>query len=171
MLIIFTGLPGTGKSTLAGALASRLKGVVLNKDIVRHEMFGRDGITFTTEQDDFVIDEMLRRGANLFREDPGRVVIIDGRVFSQNSQLKHLTDFADSIPTEWRVIECICSEASARQRLAADVGKHIAANRTPVLYDRVRSRFEPIPQPKLVIDTDQSLQSCIDQARSALDTK
>lgn len=166
MLVIFAGLPGTGKSILARALAGCVQCVVLDKDIVRHEMFGPDGITFTMEQDDLVIDEMLKRAASLFRENPSRAVILDGRVFSRNSQLKHVTDFADSLRIGWRVIECVCSEASAHQRLAADVGKHIAANRTPELYDRVRSRFESIPPPKLVIDTDQPLNLCVDKALS-----
>ena len=171
MLIIFAGLPGTGKSTLSRSLASRMRGVVIDKDIVRHEMFGPDGTTFTTEQDDLVIDEMLRRATDLYREDSDGVVIVDGRVFSRNSQLKHVTDFAESIPTKWQVIECVCSEATALRRLAADMGRHIAANRTPGLYARVRSRFEPIPQPKLVIDTDGSLETCVERIVSVLDPK
>jgi predicted kinase len=168
MLLIFAGLPGTGKSTLARALTESIPARVLDKDIIRHEMFGPPGISFTAEQDDVVIDAMLSSARELLSADPSRVVILDGRVFSRNSQLKHVSDFAQSIPTPWIVVECVCSESSAKQRLEADLGRHIAANRTPELYDEVRARFEPIPQPKLVIDTDQSLQSCTAKVISAL---
>ena len=60
---------------------------------------------------------------------------------------------------------------SAKRRLTADLGRHIAANRTPELYDEVRARFEPIPEPKLVIDTDQPLESSIAKVLLALEHK
>jgi predicted kinase len=168
MLIILAGLPGTGKSTLAHALAEHIDGRVLDKDIVRHEMFGPDRITFTTEQDDLVIDTMLHTTRECLSVKPSANVLIDGRVFSRNFQLRKVTDFAVTIPTAWIVIECVCSEGSAKRRLAADVGMHIAANRTPELYDSVRARFEPVPEPKIVIDTDLPVAACVEKALSAI---
>ena len=39
MIVIMAGLPGTGKSTLAQALAQRLPGAVLDKDAIRAALF------------------------------------------------------------------------------------------------------------------------------------
>jgi adenylylsulfate kinase len=168
MLVILAGLPGTGKSTIARAVAERLRATVLNKDIVRHAMFGPDRITFTTEQDDMVVEKMLGSARDLLTHDPSKIVLLDGRVFSRNSQLQHVTNFAGGIPTKWLVIECACSPKSARRRVSADLGKHIAANRSPELYDEVAGRFEPIPQPRIVVDTDRDLAECVEEVIDAI---
>jgi adenylylsulfate kinase len=47
MLIAMAGLPGTGKSTLANALANALGAAVLNKDRVRAALFEVDPIYWT----------------------------------------------------------------------------------------------------------------------------
>jgi Predicted kinase len=167
MLVIFAGLPGTGKSTIARAIAERLGATVLDKDFVRYAMFGPDRITFATEQDDIVVERMLEFAGDMLSKDPKRIIILDGRVFSRNAQLNRVTDFADAIPKPWVVAECVCSPSSAKQRLAADLGKHIAANRTPELYDEVATRFEPIPQPKIVINTDRDLATCVEEVVAA----
>jgi adenylylsulfate kinase len=167
MLILMAGLPGTGKSTLSRALATELGGTVLDKDEVRAALFSPDDIEHSTEQDDFCMGIMLKVAGYLFRKDPSRRVFLDGRTFSQIYQLERATGFAEALSQPWRILECVCSEAIARRRLAEDAG-HLAANRDFDLYLKVKARFEEITLPKTVIETDQPIEDCLQRARTAL---
>jgi adenylylsulfate kinase len=167
MLFLMAGLPGTGKSTLSRALAVKLDGTVIDKDIVRAALFTPRDIEYSTQQDDFCMAVMLKVAGYLFRKDPARTVFLDGRTFSRNYQLKRATGFADAISQPWRILECVCSESTARRRLSED-SSHLAGNRDFDLYLEVKSRFEEIQFPKTVIDTDQPLETCIQLATAAL---
>lgn len=159
MLVIMAGLPGTGKSTVARAFAEQMQGVVLDKDPIRRALFPSDEIEYSTEQDDFCMEVMLQTAAYLWRKNPDRVIFLDGRTFSQSYQIRRAVEFAEASGQSWRILECVCSETSARERLGRDAaeGRHPAANRDFNLYLRVKAAFEPITIPKVVIDTDQPL--------------
>ena len=163
MLVIMAGLPASGKSTLARALANCVSGAVLDKDVIRAALFSAEDIEYSAVQDDFVMDLMLQAAQYLLDKDAGRVVFLDGRTFSYSYQRQRAMDFADAMGTPWRIIECVCADAIARRRLAEDerTGRHLAANRTVHLYESVRSIFEPIPEPKIVIDTGEPLGTCV----------
>jgi len=45
---------------------------------------------------------------------------------------------------------------------------HVAANRDFELYLRVKARFEEITLPKMVMDTDQAIEVCVQRAKGAL---
>ena len=160
MLILMAGLPGTGKSTLSQALASEVGGTVLNKDQIRAALFPVADIEYSTEQDDFCMAIMLKVAGWIFRKDPGRKVFLDGRTFSRAYQLKRATGYADAIGQPWRILECVCNEQTARERMADDC-EHVAANRDFRLYLEVKARFEEITLPKTVIDTDQPIAECV----------
>ncbi len=167
MLILMAGLPGSGKSTLSRALVAKLDGTVLDKDEVRAALFPPADIEYSTEQDDFCMGIMLKVAGYIFRKEPSRRIFLDGRTFSRRYQLDRATGFADAISQPWRILECVCSEQTARQRLARD-SAHPAANRDFDLYLRVKAQFEEITLAKTVFDTDQPIEACIRQAIAAL---
>ncbi|HVB44719.1 MAG TPA: AAA family ATPase [Streptosporangiaceae bacterium] len=151
MIIQMAGLPGTGKSTLARALSAELAGVVLDKDFIRQALF-TDAVTYTREQDDFCVAVMFTTAAWLLGHGH-HTVILDGRTCSRSYQVDQVRAFARSHGQHLALIECVCRESTARQRLAADTS-HPAANRDFALYRRLRDSAELIPPPKLAIDTD-----------------
>ena len=161
------GLPGTGKSTVARAVAQRIGAIVLDKDIIRAAMFPAI-IDYTTEQDDVVMEAMLNAAQYLLRHHPAKSIILDGRPFSRNSQLQRVIDSAESLPIEWRLIECVCREEVAKRRLESN-SSHPALNRDWNLYRAVSARYEPKSQPKLVVDTDKELADCVEQVMAYLE--
>jgi predicted kinase len=172
VIVQLAGLPGTGKSTLATELVRRLgrRALLLDKDHVRHALFGTEHTLYTREQDDFCMVTMLRTAAWHLRRTPNAVVIIDGRTCSRAYQVIQVRRFASRIRQPLRLIECVCAESAIEQRLRTDTARstHPAANRDIELYRQLKASAEATPEPKLRLDTDQPLPECADRALSYL---
>jgi adenylylsulfate kinase len=170
MIVLMAGLPGTGKTTLARELAARTSGRVLSKDEIRHALFSDDELEYSSRQDDFCLQVMLETVGYLLQKDRSRFLFLDGRPFSHRYQIDNVVNAAASLHQNWHILECVCSEEIARQRLEEQsaLGAHPAGNRNFQLYLEVRSRFESITRPKTAIDTGQPLQACVEQALAAL---
>ncbi len=170
MIVLMAGLPASGKSTLCQELAARLNATVLDKDKIRAAIFPPSDIEYSTEQDDFCMGIILDAASYLLRKDPSRFVFLDGRPFSRTYQIEQVLEIAANLNQEWRILECICSEETARKRLTEQFasGEHLAANRDYELYARVKRQFVEIRLPKVVIDTDQPLDSCVQRSMKAL---
>ena len=181
MLIAMAGLPGTGKSTLARPLAEACAAVILDKDIVRAALFPAALIEYSTRQDDFCMSIVFQVASYMLRNNPQQHVILDGRTFSRRYQVAALDQLAGELNVPLKIIECVCSDASAYKRLGTkgameDVGTntsvptsssndgetvHPAANRDYQLYRSIKEHFEPIREPKLIVDTDNDLADCL----------
>ena len=164
MLIAMAGLPGTGKSTLAHHLADACAGIVLNKDSIRAALFPIAQIEYSTRQDDFCMSMLFQVASYMLRNDPSLYVILDGRTFSRKYQVAALDQLAEELKTPVKIIECTCSDATVQKRLADKVtmgAKHLAGNRDYQLYLTIKARFEPIREPKLVVNTDDDLAHCL----------
>lgn len=166
MLIMMVGLPGTGKSALARALAERLPALILDKDRVRAGLFAPSAIEYSTEQDDFCMEVMLHTAAYLFSKARNRHIILDGRTFSRRYQRERVYAWARGQGVPVRIIECVCADEMARVRLERDVaqGRHVAQNRSFALYLQVKAQFEPLEEERLVLDTGRDLALCVEEA-------
>ena len=169
MIVLIAGLPGTGKTTLARELANRTQGALLSKDEIRAALFSPEDIEYSVKQDDFVMEVMLEAARFLLQKTPTRKVFLDGRTFSRRYQIDSVLKFAGELAQPWTIIECTCSDETARRRLDLEPDpSHPAHNRTFALYLEVKARFEPITYSKTTISTDQPLQWCIEQALAAV---
>ena len=168
MFIAMAGLPGTGKSTIAACLAARLGAVVLCKDVVRQALFPPPALDYSREQDDLALRAMYR-AAECILGSRQLDVILDGRTFSKSYQVRDLFTAAERMGLTPFVIECICSDEVARERIESDVqtGTHPAGNRTFAMYLEMKARAEPLTVPRLVLNTGiEALEECVGRVLS-----
>jgi predicted kinase len=170
VIIAMAGLPGSGKSTIARGLARVLPGLVVSKDEIRTKLFSADEIDYSQEQDSICFQEMLRVTEQTLSQSPGTWIILDGRTFSRAADLEQVGNLATRRGEPLFVIQCLCSDESARRRIESDVrtGRHPAANRNYGLYLEIKARQEPLVLPALHLNTDLDLSSCLSLCLSYL---
>jgi predicted kinase len=151
--VLFAGLPGTGKSSLARALAERLGAAILDKDRVRGALFPDALTDYSAEQDQLCMSAILEAAAYLTERRRAKYIFFDGRTFSTRRQIEDVLLAAKQAGARWRILHVVCADAVAEERLARKDPHHPAKNRDPALYRRIKQHFEPIVKPNLEVDT------------------
>jgi predicted kinase len=151
--VLFAGLPGTGKSTLARAMAARLGAAVLDKDRVRAALFSGALTDYTAPQDQLCMRAMLDAAAYLTERRRVDYIFFDGRTFSTRAQVEEVLLAAERAGVRWRILHLTCADAVAEARLARHDPSNPAQNRDSGLYRTIKHHFEPILQAKLGVDT------------------
>jgi len=164
-LIIVCGLTGTGKTTLASALAEQLGFERLSSDIVRKELagvapgerrfepFGR-GI-YREDFTEKTYGELLGRGETLLKA--GRSVILDA-TFSRAAHREQAIKAARKRGALFHIIVCEADEAVIRRRLAErSEGAPSDSDGRWEIYEQQRERYEAFleQQPHMTVDTSQ----------------
>jgi len=128
-LLLITGLPGSGKSTIARQLAQCSQFQVIRSDIVRKELAGvstfeqsppefRD-VLYSADLTDLTYAECLRRAQQLLAE--GQRVLVDA-TFREEQQRKRFLNAAVLYGVPAAIVVCTVSPETVRRRLAERMG-------------------------------------------------
>lgn len=152
-LVALAGLPGAGKSAVGRALAAALGAPLLDKDVIRREMFGERS-AYTPQQNDAAAQASYRM-ARTALEAGASHVILDGRTYARREQVEALRSFAREVGAALVLVELRCEAEVAKRRIEVDRerGAHLAPDRSSELYERLARLAEPL-EASLVLDTD-----------------
>lgn len=161
-LYVMRGLMGSGKSTLAAALALETASERIRTDDVRHELFDSlpsetsfGGGKYGPEQKRRVYEEVLRRCERRLCD--GESVIADG-TFLDDESLRQAAEVASTTGARIVVVECRCSAALAKQRIAARLGEAADSSEArPELYDIQAASVCAVPAMLRCITIDTEL--------------
>jgi uncharacterized protein len=150
-LVLVGGLPGTGKSTLARALADRAGFTVIRSDVIRKELAGRPPTEptpaaererlYSAEWTHRTYAECLRRAEDaLFT---GERVIVDA-TFADDAHRQQFLSMAARLAVPAAILLCRAEPATVRKRLAER--RDDASDADRAVYEAAAARWqEPGP--------------------------
>ncbi|MFQ5736360.1 MAG: AAA family ATPase [Thermodesulfobacteriota bacterium] len=158
--VVVRGLPGTGKSTVARALADRTGLVHLSTDRIRKELAGippeehrqerfGEGI-YSAGFTEKVYRELLDRAEALMRE--GRSVILDA-TFSKARFIEAALVSARNSGAAFHVIECEAGDEVVRERLVKRRAEVTVSDAGVEVYRRQKEGYERWEGPSLRLTT------------------
>ncbi|MEK6758712.1 MAG: AAA family ATPase [Deltaproteobacteria bacterium] len=171
LLIISSGLSGTGKTTLSRAIASATGAVVISSDMVRKELAGispqthcvngyGEGI-YSPELSARTYAEIISRAKTLLEKK--RTVILDA-TFLRNSSIAAALTAAKEVGADTRIIRCVCPEEIIRENILkreSQVQQGGASDAGWEVYLRQKGSLENIAEDHLVVDTSIGIEGSL----------
>ena len=160
---VICGLPGTGKSSLARALAHVLEISILNSDIVRKQIFGptgqapvqtgfQEGI-YTPAAHHLTYREMVQMAAKVIKK--GESIILDA-TFSLPEQRRKVLDLAADQKARIVFVECTAPNQVIKTRLWKREGEPSVSDARRDHFERFKQRYVPL------VEIDKALRMQVD---------
>lgn len=146
VVVALMGLPGSGKTTLARALAPLLSARTVSRDEIRAAMFRP--CSFTDAEKAAAFEAVLQAVAVNCKL--GHSTVVDGMPFSRPGEFEAVRDA--SVAGGCRALPVLCSlSIEEAQRRVRRQQAH-ADDRDEGLVQEVADRFRPLPQGTLQLD-------------------
>jgi predicted kinase len=160
MLIIICGLPGSGKSSLARKLRSRLPAAYLNSDVVRKQIFPKPQYTENEKKD--VYNDIVNQAEKMLHQ--GKNVIVDATFYTRKYR-QMMIDTAESAGSEHCIIMCTLPEETVKARLE----KRMERGKNPSdadykVYLEMKNKFEDIEGDFLRMDCSKPIGAQVQKA-------
>lgn len=159
VLVVVSGLPGTGKSRFARALAPRLPAAVLESDALRKRLFPQP--THGPEESVRLFAACHALAERLLRQ--GRSVILDATSLLERHR-EPLYHIADRTGAKLILVWVEAPPEVVRQRLARRREGDSPEDNSEAgwaVYERMRPQAEPIRRRHFVVDTSRDITSAL----------
>jgi predicted kinase len=156
MLVVFGGLPGTGKTTIARRLSERLGAAHVRVDSITAAM-SRGGID--REQPTGLASYLVAEAVAEECLCAGTPVVIDA-VNPVEAARRQWHELAARTGATLRVVELVCPDEDEHRRRLESREEDLAGDR-PTWADVMTREYEPWDEPRLVVDTRVPLKACL----------
>lgn len=149
MIILVTGLPGTGKTSLAKDLSLLIEASLLSSDQVRKELL--DTPTYSDEEKELVYRVLFLLAKYIHRT--GKNCVIDASFFKEKLRQKAIS-VLNSDANKFRIVECSCPDDVAIKRIKSRKSGYSDADES--VFYKIKEEYEPISEKHVTIDTSQA---------------
>ena len=168
MLIIFGGLPGTGKTTISKEVAKRLKAVYLRVDTIEQTLKNLEGYpdSLVIGSEGYLLSyaiakENLALGLDVIADSVNPIAIT-------RNDWRQVAKEANTVFVE---IELICSDKKEHQDRVEHRVADIDGHKLPTWKDVLNRDYEPWESISMLVDTsrhtmDESVQKIIEHIKS-----
>jgi predicted kinase len=157
MLVLMSGMPGTGRHELAARLARERGWTLLSKDIVTRSLA-------EVEIADKMAAYTVMFGLAALNLRNGMSTVLDGS-FSLPRTRTQARTMAESAGASFAAVSCVCSDMEQwQQRLASDPPVAEGwASPAFISPEHIQKRYYSFRGPHLLLDTVASLDACYDR--------
>lgn len=172
--VVVRGLSGTGKSTLAAALAEKFGALHLQTDLMRKRLFPGANATsygqgcYTSAARKLVYDAMFAQTREALAQ--GKPVVLDGTFLSAASR-RTVAEIAAKHGTSAVILSCVCPPEIAAERLAVRAAQSATASDATVSTRRqqaIEEEPDPVGVNSTQVDTTLPLDEQTRQACAAI---